>query len=88
MAFSKGTPKPQNSGRKKGVTNKVNVLAREAFQLAFEGLGGVPNLMKWAQANSTEFYKLYGRLIPVDTTSGGDKIDLSHININIVRPEH
>ncbi len=72
MAAPKGNK--FGKGRPLGSHNKSNVAAREAFQMAFEGMGGVEKLMLWAQKNSTEFYKLYGRLIPVDTTSGGDKI--------------
>ena len=29
---------------------------------AFEGLGGVPALTRWAEAHPTEFYKLCARL--------------------------
>lgn len=33
---------------------------------AFERKGGVDALLTWADDNPTEFYKLCGRLIPVD----------------------
>lgn len=62
------------SGRKKGVPNKTTTAAREAFNLAFAGLGGVKRLQAWAEANETEFYKLYARLIPIDHTSGGKEM--------------
>lgn len=55
-------------GRPKGVPNKVTTVAKEAFALAFEGLGGVPKLIEWAKANPSEFFKLYARLIPVQHT--------------------
>jgi hypothetical protein len=55
-------------GRKKGVPNRLTTAAREAFQMAFEGLGGVPALTQWAQENPTDFYKLFARLIPVEVT--------------------
>jgi len=32
----------------------------------FTRMGGTAKMAEWAQANQTEFYKLYGRLIPVD----------------------
>ena len=35
-----------------------------AFQEAFELIGGVPRLAMWGHANPTEFYKLYGKLLP------------------------
>lgn len=33
---------------------------------AFNGLGGVTALMKWAKDNETEFYKLWGRRIKAE----------------------
>lgn len=62
------------SGRKKGTPNRVNVVAREAFQLAFSGIGGVERLQAWAERNEDEFFKLYARLIPVDVTSAGKEL--------------
>lgn len=65
--------KPPNAGkgRPKGSRNKTTVAAREAFQHAFDGLGGVDSLIVWAQENRTEFYKLFGRLIPVEHSGEG-----------------
>lgn len=65
-----GNRKPPNAGkgRPKGVKNKVTAAAREAFTLAFEGLGGVKALTAWARGNKTEFFKLYARLIPTEVT--------------------
>ena len=59
--FTKAGP-----GRPKGLQNRVTVECKRAFAMAFEGLGGVPKLIAWAQENQTEFYKLYARLIPVE----------------------
>lgn len=67
-------------GREKGTPNKHNVMAREAFQLAFEGLNGVDGLIAWAQKNPTDFYKLYGRLIPVELQSKTDPITHYHVS--------
>lgn len=36
----------------------------QTFNLAFELIGGTPRLALWADANQTEFYKIYGRLLP------------------------
>jgi hypothetical protein len=58
-------------GRQKGSQNKVTLQAKEAFQLAFEGLGGVPWLVRWAKKNPTEFAKLYARNIPQQVTGDG-----------------
>jgi hypothetical protein len=63
---TKRKPPAAGIGRKKGVPNKLTRAAKEAFGLAFEGIGGVPALIKWGKANRTEFYKLYARLIPTE----------------------
>lgn len=41
----------------------------EAFQRTFELMGGVPRMTLWAMSNPTEFYKLYGRLLPSQASS-------------------
>ena len=61
----------KTGGRQAGTPNKLTKSAREAFQLAFDGIGGAVTLVAWAQANPTEFYKLYARLIPVEHTGEG-----------------
>ena len=53
------------NGRPKGVPNKFTATAREAFDIAFNGVGGSDGLTAWAKANRTEFYRIYSRLIPV-----------------------
>lgn len=40
----------------------------EAFENAFELIGGVSRLAIWADANPTEFFKLYGRMLPTGTS--------------------
>lgn len=62
-------PPAAGKGRPKGALNKTTVAAREAFQLAFDSLDGPDGLAAWARDNQTEFYKLYGRLIPVDVNA-------------------
>lgn len=57
-------------GRQKGTPNKATRTAKEAFQLAFDELGGVAGLVAWAQSdpdNLATLYTLYARLIPTDT---------------------
>ena len=68
---------PGNKGRPKGTPNKLTRAAKEAFQLAFDQLGGVDKMVEWAQSdpdNLKAFYSLYSKLIPVDVTSGGNAI--------------
>lgn len=52
-------------GRQKGTPNKTTAKVKEAMELAFEGIGGVPALIDWAEDNQTEFYKLFVKLLPV-----------------------
>ena len=59
-------PGERRGGRKKGTPNKTTANARAAFQMAFDGAGGVAALRDWAKANLTEFYRLYARLIPME----------------------
>ena len=55
----------KTGGRKAGTPNKISGSAREAFELAFLGIGGVPALTEWGKSNQGEFYKLYSRLISI-----------------------
>lgn len=63
MAIGEGTPGP---GRPRGSQNKLTRAVKDAFQAAFEDLQGDENnnLLSWAQANPTDFYKLASKLIP------------------------
>ena len=40
-----------------------------AFSNAFELIGGVPRLALWADANPSDFFKLYSRLLPSQSSS-------------------
>lgn len=79
MPFQKG-----QGGRPKGAVNKTTAKAKEAFQLAFERLGGIDRLVKWANGdpdNLRAFYSLYSKLIPVDVTSGEKELPALTINV-------
>lgn len=41
----------------------------QAFQDAFELIGGTPRLALWAHANEGDFFKLYSRLLPSQASS-------------------
>jgi hypothetical protein len=56
----------KTGGRKPGSPNKLTVAAREAYQLAFEGIGGVPAFTEWA--------KLHSKTIPLDVTTNGKEL--------------
>lgn len=57
------------TGRLKGQRLSRDAVVK-AFQDSFELIGGVPRLAIWADANPTEFYKLYARLLPAGTYEG------------------
>jgi hypothetical protein len=62
--FKKGQSKTPGSGRKKGTPNKSTVAVKEALQAAFDGIGGVGHLTKFAKASPEEFYKLWVKMLP------------------------
>ena len=67
----------KTGGRQKGTPNKLTKTAKEAFQMAFDELGGYARMVQWATEdpdNLKTFYTLYARLIPTDVTSGGEPI--------------
>jgi len=73
--FEKGHKKI--GGRVKGQENAFTRSAKEAFQFAFDEIGGWLALAQWADKNNqnrTAFYRLYSRLIPVDIQSKGESI--------------
>jgi hypothetical protein len=55
--------------RPKGVPNKVGAQAKENNVAVFTRLGGTAAMAAWARNNQTEFYRLYARLIPGESTS-------------------
>jgi hypothetical protein len=61
MKFQKG-----QGGRPKGATNVATREIKQAFHEAFFERGGVKALLKWADENPTDFYRLAARLIPVE----------------------
>jgi hypothetical protein len=65
------TPKGvRYGGRRKGTPNKATATVKEALTLAFDGIGGVPELIKWAknQKHRAVFYNLWGKLLPTQIT--------------------
>jgi len=83
MKFTKGkSGNPR--GRLPGSKNKTTANVKEAMEMAFEGIGGADRLQAWAEKNTTDFYKLWAKLIPVQITgeNGGD------INITVRKVVH
>jgi hypothetical protein len=74
----------KTGGRQKGTPNKATAAVKEALTEAFDGLGGIPALIKWGRANATEFYKLWSRLLPQEVTGkDGGPIQIEPVQIYI-----
>ena len=55
--------------------NRAQVV--QAFDNAFQLIGGTPRLALWADENPKEFFKLYAKLLPSQTTSSlGESTDI------------
>ena len=59
------------NGRRGGIKGKAGVSAKENIMAVFTRLGGTAAMAEWAKNNQTEFYKLYGRLVPVEGPGQG-----------------
>lgn len=58
--------------------------AADAFQHAFELIGGIPRLALWADKNPTAFFSLYSKLIPSSIMA---KVDAKmEVNIKYSNP--
>lgn len=58
----------KTGGRQKGTPNKISATVRENVVAVFDEIGGVDQMVMWARENTTEFYRLYARLLPTETT--------------------
>lgn len=72
-AVPKRKPPAAGKGRKRGTPNKATASVKAALIAAFEKLGGVPSLVKWAKDDPKEFYKLWAKLLPVDISLTTDQ---------------
>jgi hypothetical protein len=58
--------KPERIKKNRGERGpgKVTAAAKDNVLAVFNRLGGTHAMAKWAKANQTDFYRLYGKLIP------------------------
>lgn len=70
-------PPAAGKGRPKGAVNKTTKAVKEALSIAFDELGGVDALKTWAQANQTQFYQLWGKMLPLQV-AGDEENPLVH----------
>ena len=65
--FKPGTPKPVDSGRKKGTPNKITLTVKEQIEKCYKAIGGDKRFSEWADANPDLFYvHIYPKIIPKD----------------------
>ena len=67
------------AGRPKGAKDKVQRCVKESVLTVYEKLGGDDGFYHWACAEPTEFYRLFGKLLPKDVNanvSGGVAIQV------------
>lgn len=65
------SPKPlPNFSRKRDGFNRSDIV--DAVIRTFHMIGGVQAMTLWANSNKTEFYKLYGKLMPSTNLQIGD----------------
>lgn len=58
----------KTGGRKKGTPNRMSATVKDNIVAVFDKVGGTKTMVNWAKENLTEFYRLYGRLLPSETT--------------------
>lgn len=64
--------KRDGAGRPAGSQNKLTRTAKEAIQMAFEGMNGAQGLLEWARANPNVFYQhIWAKIIPLDVAHRG-----------------
>lgn len=82
----------KTGGREKGTPNRSTAAIREAMLAVFEALqaragGDNAHLLKWAEANSTDFYKLSSKLLPLQVTGEDSAPILTRIELVGIDPE-
>lgn len=66
-------------GRKEGIPNRISGEAKKFIALTFEGMGGLPAMIKWGKENQTAFYtQVYTKIIALQVQG---KIDVD-VNLN------
>lgn len=76
-------------GRPKGSLNKTTAKVKEALNAVYDKRGGDKALLTWANENETEFYKLWGRQLPMEVSGpdGGALQVINEIVLRGVRPD-
>lgn len=64
----------RGKGRPKGALNKNTRSVKEALCAVYDQRGGARALLKWSNENETEFYKLWGRMLPQEVSGTMDAV--------------
>ncbi len=59
-----GEGNTNGTGRPKGSRNRLNTDIKEAFDIAFQGIGGAEALTEWARSHKSSFFKIYATMQP------------------------
>jgi hypothetical protein len=59
------------------VPETITIESKNAFALAFQGMGGIPKLIAWGRTHRTAFYQIYSKLIPLQVAA---QVDVKHDN--------
>lgn len=65
---------------RKGIPNKLGAAVKSNVVAVFDKIGGREGMATWAEANRTEFYRLYARLIPSEVTGTINVRDASELS--------
>jgi hypothetical protein len=92
MAYPKGAPKPEGSGRKVGTTNVLTADIKAGIALAAYKVGGVARLVDWimeSPQNEFAFWTgIWPRLAPVQLQGSGPSGEIElNVNIELKREE-
>ena len=72
----------KTGGRKKGTPNKLSSTVRDNVVAVFDGLGGTSHMLEWARTNPSEFYRLYGKMLPQGIELAAEAPIVSRLIIN------
>lgn len=66
------SPVTLRRGRPPGTPNKTSKQAKDNIVAVFDKMGGVPRMLKWANANPDDFYsKVYPKLLAIQVVGAG-----------------
>lgn len=88
MAAPKGQPKPESSGRKKGVVNKTTADIKKMINNALHLAGGEDYLVRQADENPVAFMGLIGKILPKEIAAElSGNLTIASITRRIIDPK-